>query len=147
MRETSRPIRRARRCYPEKDYPHQALTEAIIEAAIAVHKELGPGFVESIYENALVLELLSRGHEVARQKCRKVCYRGQPVGEHRADLLVDDEVVVELKSVEASAEVHKAQLRSTLKAFAKKVGLLINFNQPTLSRGVRRVICWKSLSL
>ncbi len=67
-------------------------------------------------------------------------YRGEVVGEHRIDLMVDDSVIVELKTVEALADVHKAQLRSTLKAAGKRVGLLMNFHRPTLREGVRRVI-------
>jgi len=126
--------------YPAEIYPHQELTESIIAAAIAVHRALGPGFVEKVYENALAIELTSAGHEIGRQVTANVTYRGEFVGQHRLDLLVDDEVVVELKSVEALASVHKAQLRSTLKAAGKRVGLLINFNRPTLKEGIRRVI-------
>ena len=127
--------------YPEEEYPLKSLTEAIISAAIAVHKELGPGFLEGIYENALAIELQSRGHSVGRQLSLPVRYQGQEVGEHRLDMLVDDEIVVELKSVDALAAVHKAQLRSTLRAAGRQIRLLINFNQPTLVEGVRRVIC------
>ena len=116
------------------------MTEKIIAAGIEVHRALGPGFMERIYENALVIELEARGHQVKRQVRFAVAYRGQEVGEHRADLLVDEKIVVELKSVEAIAAVHAAQLRSTLKAAGKQVGLLMNFNQATLTSGVRRVI-------
>ena len=131
----------AERDYPEEEYPLKSLTEAIISAAIAVHKELGPGFLEGIYENPLAIELQSRGHSVGRQLSLPVRYQGQEVGEHRLDMLVDDEIVVELKSVDALAAVHKAQLRGTLRAAGRQIGLLINFNQPTLVEGVRRVIC------
>ena len=126
--------------FSKEDYPCQELTDAIIGAAIQVHRELGPGFVEKIYENALVLELESRGHRVERQLTVNVVFRGQTVGQHRLDLLVDDAIVVELKSVEALAAAHKAQLRSTLKAAGKRVRLLMNFNQATLASGVKRVI-------
>ena len=128
------------RVFSEEEYPHKELTEAIIKAAIAVHRELGPGFIEDIYENALCIELQADGHRILRQQYRKVFYRGQEVGEHRFDVLVDDLVLVELKSVEALAPVHAAQLRSTLKAAGKVVGLLINFNNPVLVKGVQRVI-------
>jgi GxxExxY protein len=101
---------------------------------------MGPGYVEKIYENALVLELESRGHKVDRQITVDVAYRGKLVGQHRIDLLVDDLVVLELKSVEALANAHKAQLRSSLKAAGKRIGLLMNFNQETLTSGVKRVI-------
>jgi len=126
--------------FSKEDYPCQELTDAIIPAAIEVHRDLGPGFVEKIYENALVLELESRGHRVERQLTVNVVFRGQTVGQHRLDLLVDDAIVVELKSVEALAAAHKAQLRSTLKAAGKRVRLLMNFNQATLASGVKRVI-------
>ncbi|MGC9454301.1 MAG: GxxExxY protein [Phycisphaerae bacterium] len=126
--------------FSENEYPQQELTKRIIAAGVEVHRELGPGFVEKIYENALASELLRRGHKVDRQVVVRVGYRGEVVGEHRIDLMVDDSVVVELKTVDALAEVHKAQLRSTLKAAGKQVGLLINFNRPTLTEGVRRVI-------
>ena len=129
-----------KREYSEEDYPLQALTEEIIAAAVAVHRELGPGFLEKIYENALVIEVESRDHKVDRQVGVEVLYRGEPIGRHVVDLLVDDAVVVELKSVEALAATHIAQLRSTLKAAKKRVGLLINFNQAVLTKGVKRVI-------
>ncbi|MDY6913821.1 MAG: GxxExxY protein [Planctomycetota bacterium] len=115
--------------FVESEYPQPELTDAIIAAAVDVHRELGPGFVEKIYEKALVIELERRGHNVARQLKVDVQYQGNLVGQHRIDLLVDDEIVVELKSVEALAAVHKAQLRSTLKAAGKRVDLLMNFNQ------------------
>jgi len=126
--------------YPESLFPLKGLTDAIINAAISVHRELGPGFLEVIYENALVIELESRGHCVGRQIELEVLYRGKLVGKHRLDVLVDNQVVVELKSVEALARQHQAQLRSTLKAAGKKVGLLLNFNQAKLADGIRRVI-------
>jgi len=126
--------------FAEDDYPLQDLTESIIAGAMAVHRALGPGFVERIYENALTMELEGRGHRVERQLKVNVEYRGKLVGQHRIDLLVDDAVVIELKSVEASAAAHKAQLRSTLKAAGKRVGLLINFNRATLKDGLKRVI-------
>jgi GxxExxY protein len=122
------------------EYPLADLTESIIAAGIEVHRTLGPGYLEKIYENAMVLELGARGHQVARQLDGHVVYRGQAIGKHRLDLLVDDQVVVELKSVEALASVHAAQLRSTLKAAGKKVGLLMNFNQEVLVKGLKRVI-------
>jgi GxxExxY protein len=123
-----------------KEYPLKDLTEKIIGAAVDVHRALGPGFLEKVYENALVLELEARGHKVARQVTVAVLYREKLVGQHRIDLLVDDLVVLELKSVEALARAHQAQLRSTLKAANKRIGLLMNFNQATLTSGIRRVI-------
>ena len=126
--------------YPPHEYPHLDLTKAIISAAIEVHRHLGPGFLEKIYEQALVQELQSRGHSVQQQLTFDVAYKGNSVGEHRVDLLVDDLVVLELNSVDELAAKHKAQLRSTLKAAKKRIGLLINFNQSILTDGVKRVI-------
>ena len=80
---------------------HEEVTSRIIGAAIEVHRALGPGFLEAIYENALVLELQARGIPFDRQRSVEVCYRGKPVGEHRLDLYIADLIVVELKTVKA----------------------------------------------
>lgn len=116
---------------------HEALTERIIGAAIRVHRELGPGFLESVYENALVWELRSTGLFVEAQVDVPIAYRGQPVGEHRLDLLVERLIVVELKAIQAFDRVHFAIVRSYLKATQKEVGLLLNFGEPTLA--VKRI--------
>ena len=121
-------------------FPHKELTEKIISAAIAVHRELGPGFVESIYENALLIELKRRGHCVRHQVVFPVYYAGEQVGGHRCDLLVDDNVIVELKAAEKKAKVHSAQLLSTLKAADICVGLLIYFGMETIRQGLERVV-------
>ena len=121
-------------------FPHRELTEDIIAAAITVHRALGPGYVESIYEKALVIQLRKQGHEVQRQVVFPVCYDGQKVGEHRCDLLVDDLVIVEIKATERTAKVHAAQLRSTLKAAGIAVGLLIDFGMETIRDGLERVV-------
>lgn len=123
------------RCFPERELP-----ERIIGCAIAVHKALGPGFLESVYENALAHELTKQGLQFERQKATKVLYDGVVCGEHRLDFLVEERVVVELKHVEAVHNVHLAQVISTLKAFGVKVGLLINFNEARLVNGIRRVV-------
>jgi GxxExxY protein len=128
------------RQFNDIDYPLQELTEKIIGAAMAVHKELGPGFLERIYENALVRELESNGHNVEKQVVYDVFYKNALVGQHRLDVLVDGEIIVELKSVERILKVHVSQLRSTLKAAKKQIGLVINFNHDTLVRGLKRVI-------
>jgi GxxExxY protein len=117
---------------------HGALTERIIGAAIEVHRKLGPGFVESIYENALALELCNRGLGVSRQVEAPVYYDGQEVGKHRLDLLVEDTIVVELKATKDLEDVHFAVVKSYLKATGKTHGLLLNFARTTLQ--VRRVI-------
>jgi GxxExxY protein len=115
-------------------------TERIIGCAIEVHKELGAGLLESIYENALRLEFDHAGLEYQRQVPIAVKYRGQIIGEHRLDLIVQDLVIVELKSVERVDPVFEAQVLSYLKISGKRVGLLINFNSRLLSRGIQRFI-------
>jgi len=110
----------------------------IIEAAITVHKELGPGFLESIYENALKTALRHRGFVYEAQKEITVIFEGEEVGVHRLDLLVEDQTVVELKAVKELEDIHFAQVRSYLKAIRRQVGLLMNFNAPTLV--VKRIV-------
>lgn len=114
------------------------LSGKVIEAAIAVHKRLGPGFLESVYELALRLELSSRRIPFEAQKTIKVSYEGTVVGNHVLDLLVSGELVVELKAIERFEDVHFAQVKSYLKASQAKVGLLMNFNSPQLV--VKRVV-------
>ena len=114
------------------------MSNQIIGAAIKVHKELGPGFLESIYEEALKVELSKNELDFASQMEVQIEYLGVPVGLHRLDLLVQNEVIVELKAVKELADIHFGQLRSYLKATGMKVGLLLNFSKPTLE--VRRVV-------
>jgi GxxExxY protein len=126
--------------FTERKYPHKEITDKVIGCAIRVHRELHAGFVEEIYENALAHELAKQGLGVERQRMLPVVYDGIPVGEHRADLIVEGRVVVELKSVSGISDQHMAQLMSTMKAAGAKVGLLINFGEARLVDGVRRVI-------
>ncbi len=114
------------------------MTEKIIGAAIAVHREPGPGFIESVYERALVVELEHIGLTVSRQHRVPVIYRDVRVGRHRLDLFVESTVVVELKAVETFKDRHFAVVRSYLKAAKRQHGLLMNFAHPTLQ--VKRVI-------
>ena len=114
------------------------MSNQIIGAAIKVHKELGPGFLESIYEEALKVELSKNELDVASQMEVQIEYLGVLVGLHRLDLFVQNEVIVELKAVKELADIHFAQLRSYLKATGIKVELLLNFSKPTLE--VRRVV-------
>jgi len=116
------------------------VTEAVIGAAIEVHKALGPGFMESIYEEALCVELALRGVRFTRQAPVAVDYKGHRIGENRLDLLVEDSVVVELKAVDALAPVHTAQVISYLKVTGCRIGLLINFNVKRLTDGIRRIV-------
>jgi len=117
------------------------ITEKIIGAAIAVHKELGPGLLESAYEACLVYELAQSGLKVENQKPLPVFYRGVNVDcGYRIDLLVEDQVIIELKSIEKLEPIHEAQLLSYLKLSGHKIGLLINFNVRLLRNGIRRFV-------
>ena len=121
-----------------KGLEHEKLTEQIIGCAIEVHKRLGPGFLESIYENAFVLELRKRELQVEQQREVIVKYDGVEIGRHRLDLIVADTIVVELKAVKNIEDVHFAIVKSYLNALGKEHGLLINFSKPVLE--VKRVI-------
>ena len=111
----------------------------VIAAAIEVHRALGPGYLESVYEEALAVELEMRGIPFRRQVVFGLEYRGRCVGEGRLDLLVDEALVVELKAVDQFAPIHAAIMLSYLKANRKRVGLLINFNVPVLRDGLKRI--------
>lgn len=117
---------------------HAELSERIIGCCIRVHRELGPGFLEKIYEEALVIELAKAGFSLERQKLVTILFDGQPVGEHRLDLVVDGTVVLELKACSAIEDVHLATTRSYLKATGLPLGLVINFARPTLD--IKRVV-------
>lgn len=122
---------------PGKDLDIDHLTELIIGAAIRVHTELGPGFLESLYEEALSIELRMLGIDFERQKPVPIFYRAQPIGEHRVDLLVSRSVVVELKAIVTLEKVHYAVLRSYLKALGLSHALLFNFATTRLT--IKRV--------
>ena len=111
---------------------YEELTGKIIGAAIEVHKALGPGFVESVYENALALELRAQDIPFTRQVSVPVVYRGAEVGLHRLDLYVADVIVVELKAVKALEDIHFAVARSYLRATGRQHGLILNFAKPML---------------
>jgi GxxExxY protein len=110
----------------------------VIGAAIEVHRRLGPGFLESIYRNALSYNLRRRGLQVAAEEEVVVRYDGIEVGRHRLDLLVEGVLVVELKAVKALEDVHFATVKSYLRATGNRHGLLMNFAKPTLE--IRRVM-------
>ena len=116
------------------------LTGAVIGAAIEVHRVLGPGFLESVYEEALCVELRLRGIPFRSQPVVAVNYKGQMVGEGRLDLLVSDVLIVELKAVENLVPIHEAQVLSYLKMTNHPLALLINFNVRVLKDGIRRII-------
>lgn len=120
---------------------YNRITEAIIGCAIEVHKELGPGLMESVYEVCLIKMLKSEGLLVKRRVVLPVHFKGEKLDkEFIIDLLVEEEIVVELKSVEVLLPVHEAQLVTYLKLSNKKLGLLINFNVVLLKEGIKRRI-------
>jgi GxxExxY protein len=126
----------------KNDAPDRANVRSreVISAAIEVHRALGPGFLESVYEESLCMELYDRGIPFVRQRDVIIRYKGRDVGSGRTDLIVDDVLIVELKAVDALAPIHKAQLLSYLRTTGHPLGLLINFNVTTLKDGVQRVI-------
>jgi GxxExxY protein len=113
-------------------YPEQELTGRILEAAFAVHNSLGAGFLEKVYENALLLELRSAGIPCAAQQPLQVRYKGAVVGDYQADLVVEGRVLLELKACTALDGNHEAQIMNYLRASGLKVGLLLNFGRPRL---------------
>ncbi len=117
------------------------LTAAIIGAAIEVHRHLGPGLLESAYEQCLDWELRERGHTVGRQLRVPIIYKGVTLeSNYRLDLLVDDTVIVDIKAIDRMAEVHTAQLLTYLRHTDIEVGLVINFNSVLVRDGIKRVV-------
>ncbi len=118
------------------------LSSQIIKAAINIHKEIGPGLLESVYQACMVIELTFMGIKVISEVPIPVLYRGQEVHKEgfRMDLLVEDTVIVELKSVEKVKAVHKKQLLTYLRLAKKPLGLLLNFNEVVLKDGIFRII-------
>ena len=122
----------------KQNHSFEALSKEIIGAAIEVHRQLGPGFLEKIYEEALKVELGRNNLSFEFQKEIEVEYVGVVVGTHRLDLIVEDKVIIELKAVKKFEDIHFAQLRSYLKATDTKIGLLLNFARPTLE--IKRIV-------
>ena len=120
---------------------YNTISQMIIGAAIEVHKELGPGLLESVYEACLIEEPDRRGLKVENQLTFPLIYKGKTLDkEFRIDLLVEDKVIVELKAIDEIQSIHEVQLVTYLKLTGKRLGLLINFNVPTLIKGVRRKV-------
>jgi GxxExxY protein len=120
---------------------NQELTEKIIGAAIEAHRELGPGLLESAYEECFCRELLYREIHFNRQMELPVIYKGESVDcSYRLDIVVEDDVIIELKSVEALSRLHEAQLMTYIKLSRISIGLLINFNVQVLSNGIKRIV-------
>jgi len=117
------------------------LTDQIIGAAIEVHKELGPGLLESTYERCLIHELLLRDIKAERQKKQPINYKGLEIDEgYRVDILVENEVILELKVVDQLNNIHTAQLLTYLKLSGCRLGYLINFNTDLLKNGLKRIV-------
>src|ERR1041385_317545 len=117
------------------------LTERIIGAAIEVHRQLGAGLLETIYEECLCYELSQKGLRFQRQVHLPITYKGIKLeSAYKMDLLVEDTVVVEIKATEGTLPVHAAQVLTYLKASQKRLGLLINFNVPVLKHGLQRIV-------
>ena len=118
-------------------YIHKELTDKIIQAFYCVYNELGFGFLENVYQNALYFELLNKGFKVDPQKAIDVYYQAQLVGKYKADLIVNDLVILELKAVDYLITEHELQLINYLKATDKEVGLLLNFGmKPEIRRKI-----------
>ncbi|MCX6338749.1 MAG: GxxExxY protein [Candidatus Aureabacteria bacterium] len=116
----------------DTDYKYADVTHGIINAAFEVQNTLGCGFLEKVYENALVYEMEMRHYKVEPQKSINVHYKGRLVGDYTADIIINDKVVLELKAVEQITKIHKAQLINYLKATGYQVGLILNFAKPRL---------------
>lgn len=116
------------------------IAKDVVDAAYKIHTKLGPGLLESAYEACLAYELTKRGYQLERQKPQPVIYDGLEIEVgYRLDILVNGEVILELKSVEQVLPIHHAQLMTYLKLSGKALGLLINFNVPVIKQGIRRV--------
>lgn len=119
---------------------HATLTEDILKCAIEVHRHLGPGLLESVYESALCFEFTAAGLAFKRQIGVPLYYKGQLLSEHRPDLVVADSVIVEVKAIERLDRIHLAQMLTYLRVTGLRVGLILNFNSAALRHGIRRVI-------
>jgi GxxExxY protein len=112
----------------------------ILDKAIVVHSRLGPGLLESVYRTCLTHELRTAGHKVVSEQLVPIVYDGIELDGYRLDMLVNDDVIVEIKTVERLLPVHQAQLLSYLKLLDKRLGLLINFKVPQVMQGVKRIV-------
>jgi GxxExxY protein len=130
------------RTLPQKQASEQndPLTGRIIACAIEVHKRLGPGLLEKLYKESMTIEMELCGLKVEKNVKVAVEYKGKPIGEYFIDILVEDAVILELKSVERHDPVFEAQILSYMKLTNKKVGLLINFNSKMVKDGIKRFV-------
>jgi GxxExxY protein len=143
--EESRP--RPLRVYDDAPDAANLISGQAVDCALHVHKELGPGYTEDVYEEALCLEMLSRGIIFERQKLFGLSYKGKSLSKNfRTDVIVQNTVLMELKAVEAVHPVHRAQILSYLKVTGLPIGLLVNFNVPLIKNGIERFINKNSVS-
>lgn len=127
--------------FPAVDPKIDRVARTVLDAAFAIHRALGPGLLESVYEACMAIELENRGMKFARQVVVPVAYLGRSIEPgFRIDILADDEVVVEIKAVERLMPIHDAQMLTYLKLAKKRLGLLVNFTVPLLKNGVRRLV-------
>lgn len=119
---------------------HEALTNRILVAAVTVHKALGPSLAERSYQAAMAIEMLDSGLTFEREPSLTVWYKGVEVGQHRPDFIVEQLVVVELKSVSGFDPVFTSQVLTYLRLTGLRVGLLINFNVPAIGYGIKRIV-------
>jgi GxxExxY protein len=141
IRRVERPLGIVPWMNTEPDEELDRLAREVIGAAIEVHRILGPGFLESVYEEALCVELRLRTIPFQRQVPVPIVYKGVAIGQDRLDLLVQGKLIVEIKTVETLAPIHKAQAISYLKATGHILALLINFNTAVLKDGIKRIVC------
>lgn len=125
---------------PEPPAELDELVHALIGALMEVHRTVGPGFLESVYEQAVAVELGIQGTQFERQVAVAMKYKGVQVGEGRLDFLIDKKLILEIKACDALAAIHKAQVVSYLRATGHKLALLANFNVPLLKDGLKRII-------
>ena len=124
----------------DKEYLN-SLSKIIVDACYSVHKEFGPGLLESVYEFCLLKEFEMRGIDAKSQVSIPLIYKGKKLEkEFKIDILVEDEIILEIKSVEVLLPVHKAQLISYLKLADKRLGFLVNFNVPRIKDGIKRIV-------
>jgi GxxExxY protein len=120
---------------------YNKLSGQIIGCCIAVHKELGPGLLESVYEECLAIELQNSGLNFKRQVHLPVMYKGEPTNQKlRLDFLIEDEIILELKAIEVVLPIHEVILVTYLKIADKKLGLLVNFHEEILTKGIKRKV-------
>jgi len=116
------------------------LSEQIVLGGIEVHREVGPGLLESVYETALCIELKAAGLDVKRQVGFPLCYKGELISEHRPDLIVGHQIVVEIKCIERFEPIHTAIMLTYLRATHLRLGLLLNFKTAYMKQGIKRVM-------